>query len=227
MTRPVEGFPYRLASVLGNQSQRAFARKIGISATALGQYISGQSEPTRPVLIAIADALDVSIEWLVTGEGWIRPEAIPKGLEAPIAMAAAGYAMLPRFDVSASAGPGLLTDQENIVDYMAFRTEWIRRAVGARPEDLCLITALGDSMEPTIRSGDLLLIDRSIDRILDDAIYVIVRSEVLVVKRIQRFFKGAVVIKSDNPNYIDETIGAGDLDDLRVAGRVRWIARMI
>jgi len=137
-----------------------------------------------------------------------------------------GYSLLPRFDVAASAGPGLFADEEQVVDWMAFRTEWIRRAVGARPSDLCLITAIGDSMEPTIRSGDLLLIDRSIDRILDDAIYVIVRAEVLVVKRIQRFFRGAVTIKSDNPSYVDETIDSAGLEDLRVAGRVRWIARM-
>jgi len=102
-----------------------------------------------------------------------------------------------------------------------------RRALGADPRRLVLITAVGESMEPTIRSGDLLLIDTSIDRIVDNAIYVVVYAEHLVVKRVQRFFNGAVTIKSDNAAYVEETLAPTDAAGLRVAGRVRWIARML
>jgi len=38
-----------------------------ISKRVISQYISGQSEPTRPKLLAIAQAGNVSIEWLATG----------------------------------------------------------------------------------------------------------------------------------------------------------------
>ena len=40
-----------------------------ISKRVISQYISGQSEPTRPRIIAMANAGDVSVEWLATGLG--------------------------------------------------------------------------------------------------------------------------------------------------------------
>lgn len=138
-----------------------------------------------------------------------------------------GYVLVPRYDVSASAGPGLLADSEQVVDHLAFREDWVRRSLGADPRRLVLITAAGESMEPTICSGDLLLIDTSIDRVVDNAIYVVVYAGHLVVKRVQRFFNGAVTIKSDNPAYVEETLGPDDALSLIVAGRVRWIARII
>lgn len=63
------GFPLRLQTCIGGESARAFSRKIGISPSTMGQYLSGKSEPTRPVLIAIADASGVSVDWLATGRG--------------------------------------------------------------------------------------------------------------------------------------------------------------
>lgn len=62
-------FPDRLKSALhGVPSMRAFARSIGISDSVLRQYLSGRSEPTRPVLVALARAAKVDLLWLATGE---------------------------------------------------------------------------------------------------------------------------------------------------------------
>ncbi|EKV01603.1 putative transcriptional regulator [Leptolyngbya sp. PCC 7375] len=64
-----DGFPSRLKQAMGTKSIRGFARECGFSDTVLRQYLSGQSEPTRPVLLAIARAADVSLEWLAAGQG--------------------------------------------------------------------------------------------------------------------------------------------------------------
>jgi transcriptional regulator with XRE-family HTH domain len=77
MTNTVEikaynGFVTRLKEVVGKESIRSFAKKCDISDTALRQYLSGKSEPTRLPLIAIARAGMVNIEWLVTGIGSMR-----------------------------------------------------------------------------------------------------------------------------------------------------------
>lgn len=63
-----DGFPSRLKQAMGTKSIRGFARECGFSDTVLRQYLSGQSEPTRPVLLAIARAADVSLEWLAAGQ---------------------------------------------------------------------------------------------------------------------------------------------------------------
>lgn len=135
--------------------------------------------------------------------------------------------LIPRYDVAASAGPGAFADREQVVDYMAFREDFVLRVLRADPKNLVLLTSTGDSMMPTINSGDLLLIDRGVDRIVDDAIYVLVKGGELVVKRVQKFFNGTVVVKSDNPAYAPEELGPSEADQVAVAGRLRWIARMI
>ena len=71
------------------------------------------------------------------------------------------------------------------------------------------------------------MIDTGINEFVDDAIYFIGRGDHLVVKRVQSLFNGEVVIKSDNPAYREETLSAVEAEEVRVIGRVRWIARMI
>ena len=62
-------FPARLADVIGDSSVRAFARRAGVSDTFLRQCLAGRTEPTRPKMLAIAEAGSVSVEWLATGQG--------------------------------------------------------------------------------------------------------------------------------------------------------------
>jgi transcriptional regulator with XRE-family HTH domain len=62
-------FPARLADVIGDSSVRAFARRAGVSDTFLRQCLAGRTEPTRPKILAIAQAGGVSVEWLATGNG--------------------------------------------------------------------------------------------------------------------------------------------------------------
>ncbi len=49
-------------------SVSALARKAGISQGGIRRYGSG-GEPTRPHLLALADAAGVSLSWLATGQG--------------------------------------------------------------------------------------------------------------------------------------------------------------
>jgi len=137
------------------------------------------------------------------------------------------FVLIPQYDVEAAAGAGRWPDREQVVNQLAFKAQWVRNVLGVAPDRLALITAAGDSMEPTIRHGDMLLIDLSVDRVKDDAIYLVEKWGQLIVKRVQRFISGKVVIRSDNPAYEEETVEANETHLLRIAGRVRWIARMI
>ena len=64
-----DAFVARLKQVVGEESIRSFARRSGISDTFLRQCLTGKSEPTRPILVALAHAGGVSIAWLACGEG--------------------------------------------------------------------------------------------------------------------------------------------------------------
>ncbi|MDX9862586.1 MAG: S24 family peptidase [Rhodospirillales bacterium] len=216
-------FSDRLKQLIGQDSVSAFALKCGLKEGSVRQYLSG-SIPGLDKAAQIAAAMGVPLDWLARGEGPVRIQAGKPTVPAPLAE---GFVMVPRYNVEASAGHGVLNGHEHVVDYMAFREDFVRRVLRAEPGNLALINAVGDSMEPAIRAGDLLLIDRGIDRIMDDAIYILGMGDELVVKRVQRFFDGGLSIKSDNVTYREQTIAPADTPQLRVAGRVRWIGRLI
>jgi phage repressor protein C with HTH and peptisase S24 domain len=114
---------------------------------------------------------------------------------------------------------------EQIVDHLAFRADWVRHALGVQQSDLALISVKGDSMEPTLSNGDLILLDMHSGKVEDNAIYALQHNGTLLVKRIQRRLDGSVVVSSDNPRYESEAVGIDAVDSLRVVGRVVWAGR--
>lgn len=96
---------------------------------------------------------------------------------------------------------------------------------GMKTADLAVAVASGDSMEPTIRDGDILLVDTGTTTIDGDAIYLLAGGASFLVKRVQHLLDGSVLVTSDNPAYAPETLAAADIAKLRCIGRVRWIGR--
>lgn len=82
-------------------------------------------------------------------------------------------------------------------------------------------------MEPTIRSGDLLLLDLAQDRLKDDAMYVFRGDDGLKAKRVQRLMDSRVVIHSDNAAYKEEIVSSDAAATLQIIGRVVWAGRKL
>ncbi|HEY1505743.1 MAG TPA: helix-turn-helix transcriptional regulator [Stellaceae bacterium] len=130
--------------------------------------------------------------------------------------------LLPRYDVQAGAGAGVVVHAEPIVDFIAFDTSWLRQTLNVDPKRAAVITAIGDSMYPTIASGDLLIVDLSVDRVLDNAIYALRFGDALSVKRVQLRPSGGLRIISDNTKYAPDELGPDAVADLHVIGRIIW-----
>jgi phage repressor protein C with HTH and peptisase S24 domain len=92
---------------------------------------------------------------------------------------------------------------------------------------LAVIAVDGDSMEPTLRQGDLVLVDFGQTRPQrQDGIYVIRTDGGLQVKRLQvEVATTRVTILSDNERYQPQ-VGVRP-SDLTVVGRVIWLGRQI
>lgn len=223
-------FPDRLKQAITGKSVRAFARESGLSETVLRQYLTGQSEPTRPALIAIARTASVSVEWLATGYPVVPGASHWKITESAATYAgygepAAGYTLVPKCDLA--MGSGEVLHSEQIVDHLAFKSEWLARDLGVNPRALALVSARGDSMEPTIGQGDLLLLDLSQRRVGDEAIYALVVEDGVLAKRIQRLLDGMLAIRCDNPAYKEQLVPKEATESLHVLGRVVWVGRRI
>jgi len=135
------------------------------------------------------------------------------------------FTLIPYYNVQASAGGGAVVQEEKIVDRFAFKEDWIRHGLGLNPNNLALISTIGDSMEPTLHPGDMILLDRSVEKIQSNSIYAIQVNGTLLVKRIQKRIDGSVIIKSDNAAYETETINSDAADALKIVGRVVWAGR--
>lgn len=137
------------------------------------------------------------------------------------------YIKIPRYEIAASAGGGAMVHSEQVVDYLSFRAEWVRNTLGVSVRDLALISVIGDSMEPTLSEGDVVLLDMTTKSVLDGSIYALQLNGGLLVKRIQRKLDGSVVVKSDNPRYDPEEVSEDKADRLKIIGRVVWVGRRL
>lgn len=152
------------------------------------------------------------------------PVQAPRHVEQPLA----GYVAIPLYNgVRAAAGGGAIVEHETPDDALVFKEEWVRIELGARPQDLYLIRVAGDSMEPTLRSGDVILVDRRATRPDREGVYILRMNEMLLVKRLQALPGGVVRVISDNTAFSPFEIKAADVggDELAIIGRVVWTGR--
>ncbi len=135
--------------------------------------------------------------------------------------AGADWVDVPRLGLGASAGPGslsaALSGSEVAVGQLRFAASWLKRH-GLTPAMLSAIEVEGDSMEPALRDGDEILVDRT-PRALRAGIHVVRVDDVLLVKRIERLGAEQLRLISDNPAYapVERPIAA-----VEVIGRVVW-----
>ena len=128
---------------------------------------------------------------------------------------------VPRLGLGASAGPGSLSaalgGSEIAVGQLRFAASWLKR-YGLTPAMLSAIEVEGDSMEPALRDGDEILVDRT-PRPLRAGIHVVRIDDVLLVKRIERLGAERLRLISDNPAYAPVERALGDVEFI---GRVVW-----
>ena len=83
-------------------------------------------------------------------------------------------------------------------------------------------TAVGESMLPNIRDGDLLLVDTTEKRFRAFGVYVLEIAGERLVKRVQPKLNGSLTLISDNATYEPEYISPAQAEDIAVVGRVVW-----
>lgn len=225
----LESFAERLRETVGQRSARAFARDAGISDRSLREYMNAQTEPSRPALVGMARAGGVSIDWLATGGGAKLQRAV--GEESARYEAVQDYAFVPLYDVSASAGQGAFVNAERTSDALAFKRDWLRQQIGGSVNDLAIISVRGDSMEPTLRDGDVIMVNRA-DRQVTEGIYVLLLDGWLMVKRLQREVidgVGKLMAYSENEAYPPFAMPTfeGFSEPTGIIGRVVWAGRRL
>lgn len=158
--------------------------------------------------IKIAEQTGVSLDWLILGKGDpYQDEPSPGEI---------GVALVPLYDVVASAGSGNFFDSENVRQYVPLDKQWMARE-GLYSKDLSCLPIRGDSMTPGLIDGDIVLLNRA--RLNGDGVFVLRLGEALRIKRLQWLADGSLRISSDNPLYHAEHVRPDELgDDFAIIG---------
>lgn len=135
------------------------------------------------------------------------------------------YVLIPRYCVTGSCGDGYLNDHVEVNGGLAFRRDWIKQ-LGCKADDLYVIYAEGDSMEPYIFAGDIVLLDTGALEAKDRQVYALRRADgTISIKRLVQQVVGGWVIRSDNPDksrHPDESVAESVLHEIPILGRVIW-----
>jgi len=140
------------------------------------------------------------------------------------------YTGVMQLTARGSTGSGDDNPHVEIRGVMAFKSAWLR-ANNLNQRHLDVIYANGHSMEPTINDGDVLLIDESKVEPKDGQIFAMQsESKGTIVKRLVKSDFDGWIIRSDNPDkarYGDETLRDGEINEVRIIGRVVWRGGML
>ncbi len=211
---------------------KARSRQLGLNARQVAELarvnrsfvydiMRGRSEnPNLERLAKVAEILKVERNWLMHGLGRVEGES--PLLEDP----EEAFATIPSVTARVSMGGGAIVedDVEHGEPYH-FRRSWVRDVLNAAPEHLRIIHVEGDSMEPTLMDGDIVLIDLDRKIPTPPGIFVLFDGLGLVAKRVEHVPNSdppTVRVISDNGRY-----GAYErtVDEINIVGRIRWYGR--
>lgn len=211
----------KIADLVGGK--KPLANAIGISESQLYRYIAGDSQPTVEPLAAIAKCANVHLDWLVFGEG-------PTGISPEVSdfktfhSTRKQYITIPEYH---HENKELKNQSSGSLGKVSFNHLWLMK-VGLNPETLRMLRAYGDSMAPTIKEGDLMMIDIGQNKFDGDAIYILkLAPHYLITKRLQQAVDKGIYLVNDNPAYREQYIPQNERDTLEIIGKVVWSAGLL
>lgn len=217
----IEGLKERFAIIRADSglNVKQFASSLGMEATTVSSIESGKREPSKEVLHNLAIKYAVSLNWIFTGVG---EKTITNSL-MPELMYNKDFEkdnfFIPLLDQNLSAGTGcVLPDNDDASAYIPAPKNLARYGT-----NLAALYVEGDSMQPTLNSGDMIVCDSCGWN--GEGIYAIQMDGCGFVKRISRR-PGRVVIISDNPIYEPFEIPLED-ESVRIIGRVQCVLHVL
>lgn len=209
----------------GFKTAKDAAKKAGIGEVSWRAYENDQHGYSKKAT-AIAKLLGVSVEWLLDGGPIVEPDvpALAKP-DVSTSLQAADIELVRRVDISYAMGDGSVIEDYPETDFLPFSLGFLRQFTRGATDMLFIATGHGESMEPTLRRDDLVMIDASQNRVaFQDHLWALTYCGAGMIKRLRRIAGGRMLILSDNPAVPSQE---AEEEDIHVVGKVVWIARMM
>ena len=166
-------------------NQRELANFLKVAPSTISMYESGQREPNFEVLESLADFFNVDLNYLLgksdkTTKLMIEDSQPPQGLKIP---------------VLGSVAAGIpISAVEDILDYEEVPQSWESQG------EFFALKIKGDSMEPRMESGDVVIVKQQSDANSGDTVIVLVNGDDATCKKLQKTDNGIMLV-STNPKY--------------------------
>ncbi len=205
----------KLALQISGKSKTDLWKGCGVSSGTVTTWVKGPNQTISGVnLMNAAKILGVNPNWLATGCGEISASSPPNSIEPPLLSI-----NTPKLDLPLS------------IDGIKLNAKWAEKVLPKNHSALNLrITPVSDNaMEPTLKQGDVLLVDCSINSYTEDGIYIIESKAGRFIKRIHKNLDGTLTIKSDNPAHPQETFSNIQDSGLNIIGKAlfSWLEKVI
>ncbi|MGK7346276.1 MAG: LexA family protein [Candidatus Nitrospinota bacterium M3_3B_026] len=183
----------RIRKIRADRTLQEFGEMIGVSHTSVKRYEAG-ALPDINTLLRIAGIGGMDLGRLLTGEplpadvrdggplSFHLQGARPGSGQAPDG---AEYISVPLTEGRIAAGAPIIAE-EDVIDHVLLHVRALKRAGASRNLIACRVQ--GDSMTPHLSSGDIVVIDRGVDKekVLEKKIYAIFDGEGITAKMLQR-----------------------------------------
>lgn len=187
---------------------------VSIGTTTLQQWETGAREASLEIIEELAKLYKTTPQYIIFGDDNYTPKIDPSE--------SCEYIYIPFYDIQASAGLGLFTDGAvEPSKHLAFRHNWAN-ARGLQADKLVALLTKGDSMQPTIKNGAVIIVDTTDNNPADGNLYVVRIADELYVKRIQKIPHGIRLISDNKAMYAPLDINYNDYtdDQLQICGRI-------
>nr|DAP74680.1 MAG TPA: Repressor protein CI [Caudoviricetes sp.] len=167
----------------------------------LSQYVNGKVEPRQSKLYILGQALKVN-------EAWLMGYDVPMHQKGIVEPNSSSQIKVP---VLGTVRAGLPMEAvENILDYEEISEDM------ARQGDYFALQIKGDSMEPRIKEGDVVIVRKQPDVESGEVAIVLVNGDEATIKKVQKF-NGGINLVPSNPAYEVKTYSNDDIESLPVS----------
>ena len=197
-------------------TKKAFAESLGVHPVVSGDIELGKRDPSRDVLVKLANTYEVDINWLLTGLSSSHADGAGDSLGSSVVQ-------IEFVRQEAAAGRGVEIEE----NAETMRLPVLRTFIAPRkPEKVKAVEVRGDSMTG-IGLDDRDVVFFAPDERTGDGVHVVSITSQLLVKRVHFDPAGQTVhVISENPSYPVRILSGAELEDFRIEGRViGWMHR--
>lgn len=208
-----ENFFNKISEALGIRNQNELSTILGVNSSNITQARKRDRVPANWIL-QLYRKHGINPNWLEKDIGPVFIQIFNNSNNE--------FTPIPKVRARLCAGGGSFEVGSEVEGYYSFRNDWLSRKGNANK--MVIMDVFGNSMEPMLIEGDVVLVDESQKDILAGSIYAVGIDDTIMVKRLEKRPQKLVLL-SDNLKNETIYMEGEDINRVQIIGKVLWVGR--